>query len=53
MNLKDLTRHMSQYFKKNREYSSLHHTRRGADSDMMKTLIKLTKMSDYDRRIRI
>ena len=46
MDLKDLTRHMSQYFKKNREYSNLLHKRRGRDSDMMKSLVKLTKMSN-------
>ena len=46
MDLKDMTRHMSQYFKKNREYSNLHYSRRGGDSNMMKSLVKLTKMSN-------
>ena len=46
MDLKDLTRHMSQYFKKNREYSNIDHRRRRGDSAMMKSLVKLTEMSN-------
>ena len=49
----DIARHMTQYFKKNKEYSNIHHKKGGAgDKAMMKTLVKLSKMANNNRSLR-
>ena len=47
MDSKDLTRHMIQYFRKNKKYSAIHYRRNIENTEMQKSLTKLVKMS-YD-----